>query len=400
MSTEMNRPEPDLTEFADLVVALDDERPRPTPEFTERLDQAVADHFPEEWSGRSWGESRSGFFAPFLGWIEDLRDHLVPVATGLAALLVVAAVGIGLNQGPGEDSTTSENSTTIADSAGGAGAQSAPSTAEQAPAPDGRTGADVGPTMTIEPESATIEDLASKSVGPNAAGVENRKVAQEAEITLGTKPEDVQDVSNQIVDTVDEHNGIVLDSEVQDGPAGEAGAEFSLMIPSAKLESAIAELSGIADLRARNQETEDITAPTLTVEDSLQTSRARVESLVGELAEAGSDEERAEIEDELGQERRKAARLTTRLNNLERKANLTPVAVTVETGGDTSADDDDSSWGVGDALDDAGRMLAVAAGVALIALAVAIPIAALVLIALAFNRAWVRRARKRALNEN
>ncbi|MBK5233435.1 MAG: hypothetical protein JJE13_10700 [Thermoleophilia bacterium] len=94
------------------------------------------------------------------------------------------------------------------------------------------------------------------------------------------------------------------------------------------------------------------------------------------------------------------ARLTTRLNKLERRANLTPVGVTVETGGDTSSSDDDSSWGIGDAVDDAGRMLGVSAGVALIALAIAVPIGLMVLIALALNRAWVRRSRQRALDEN
>jgi len=407
MSTEINTPEPDLSEFADLVVALEAGRPEPSPEFTERLDTAVADHFPREWSDEAWGESRNGFFAPIKHWFGARRRYLLPLNAGLAGLaVIVIAVGIGLNQNS-DGPTTSENSTTIADSgAGTSQSKPNPNSAQSKVERYRRSG------VMLDPESAydangefssggsQIQELTSKAPGPYAAGVDNRKVAQEAEITLGTKPENVQEVSNEIVETVDDHNGIVLDSTVKDGPPGEAGADFSLMIPSAQLESAISDLSGIADLRARNQETTDITAPTLTVQDSLQTARARVESLVGQLAAATSDEERAKVEDELGQERRKVARLTTKLNRLDRKANLTPVAVTVETGGSANTSDDDSSWGISDAVDDAGRALAVAAGVALIALAVAIPIAVLVLIALAFNRAWVRRARKRALDEN
>lgn len=430
MSTENNFPEPDLSEFADLAVALEAARPQPSEEFTERLDDAVADHFPAEWSDESWGESRSGFLAPAKRWLGTRHRYLLPVNAGLAGLaVVVIALGIGLNQGsddPGTDTTA-----TIADSGAGHFPRSRPSPNSAASgdsagslkpfAYGGSSGKDEKLNLTskpsrrylrsgvvLGPETYTADSSAAspkfqdlgKAPGPYAAGIANRKVAQEAEITLGTKPENVQEVSNEIVETVDDHNGIVLDSEVTDGPAGEAGAGFSLMIPSAKLESAISDLSGIADLRARNQETTDITAPTLTVEDSLQTARARVESLVGQLADATTDEERARVEDELGQERRKVSRLTTRLNRLERKVNLTPVGVTVETGGDTSSGDGDSTWGIGDAVDDAGRMLAVAAGVALIALAVAIPIALLVLIALTLNRAWVRRARRRALDES
>lgn len=427
MSTE-NFNENDLTEFADLALALEEQRPEPSPEFTERLDAAVADHFPEEWSARSSEGSPAGFFASLKRWMETRRGYLLPVNAGLAGLaVIVIAVGIGLNQGgPGDQPTISENSTTIADSgAGGSSsnegftANSTDGAAPSSPEPeqlnwgkqesrdlstadrDAKT-LSAAPTSEsadgIRPFSGTYQ-LNGSAIGPNAAGIENRKVAQEAEITLGTKPEDVQGVSNEIVETVDDHDGIVLDSRVIDGPAGEASAEFSLMIPSTKLESAIADLSGIADLRARQQETEDITAPTLTVGDKLETSKAKVKSLVAELEEATTDEQRAEVEAELRAERGRVSRLTTRLNKLERRANLTPVSVTVETGGDTSSSDD-GSWGIGDALDDAGHMLGIAAGVALIALAIAIPIGAIVLIALALNRAWVRRARQRALDEN
>ena len=37
-------------ELNDLAQALRENRPTPEPDFTERLDQAVADHFPPEWA--------------------------------------------------------------------------------------------------------------------------------------------------------------------------------------------------------------------------------------------------------------------------------------------------------------------------------------------------------------
>lgn len=396
----------ELTEFDDLIVALEATKPKAAPVFTDKLDQAVADHFPKEWSAESWGSSTTGFFDPIRGFLGTLRQNLLPVTAGFACLLLVGttvATGIGRNGEGSSDSSSSSSVATDMSSSGGSMSQ------ESAAPPAAVYGTDAeagGASADAFQDSGSIERFkhASKpvptSVGPNAAGVQNRKVAQDVEITLGTKPEDVQEVSNEIVDVVDSHDGIVLDSTVEDGPAGQAGATFSLMIPSTQLEDAVADLSGIADLKSRNQETEDITAPTLTVEDSLQTSKARIESLVTQLSEATTDEERADVEAELGQERRQAARLTTRLNQLERRANLTPVAVTVVTDETAASDESGGTWGIDDAVDDAGHMLGIAAGVALIALAIAIPIGIIVLVSLALNRAWVRRQRRRVLEEN
>jgi len=401
---ELNDPELEA-----LAVALRENRPEPEADFAEKLDTAVADHFPKEWTDDANPGRRS-----FSDWLTrhfgNARQVLLPATAGLAGILVVAVVvGVGMNGGGSSDTNSDSSVASREFSAGDSGAVSAEPEFEDRAQGNESFDSSAGGAAANSIEKLSSKQLdqadvqvvpASKSPGVYAAGTDDRKVAYETDITLGTDPDNVQDVSNDIVGVVDDHDGIVLDSSVEDGPAGQAGADFSLMIPSAQLESAVSDLSGLADLRSRNQETEDITAPTLTVEDSLRDSRARVDSLVKELSEATTDEDRARIEDELAQERRQAARLSTRLNKLERRASLTPVSVVVETGGDTSSDEDDSAWGVGDAFDDAGRMLGVAAGVTLIALAIAVPIGLVLLIALALNRAWVRHSRRRALEDN
>jgi hypothetical protein len=58
---------------------------------------------------------------------------------------------------------------------------------------------------------------------------------------------------------------------------------------------------------------------------------------------------------------------------------------------------DSGSWGAGDALGDAGHILAVAGGVAIIGLAVLGPIALIALAAWLLNRPRVRRLRERTL---
>ncbi|MDQ2700777.1 MAG: DUF4349 domain-containing protein, partial [Actinomycetota bacterium] len=336
MATEFTEIELNDPELEALAMSLRENRPLPEPEFADRLDQAVSDHFPWEWS-RGRDETKAGLFGRVRSWLGESRSYLLPLNAGLVGLtIVVIAVGITIsnNQGPSpEDPVVA--STESASDAGGSAATEQSGRAIGNESYGGRADATERLYFESKPTYAskrfTRSGLNLTATGPFAAGVNNRRVAQEAEIALGTKPEDVQDVSNEVVSVVDDHNGIVLDSAVKDGPAGEAGARFSLMIPSDQLESAVSDLSGIADLRARNQETEDITAPTLTVEDSLQTAKAQVKSLVNELGEVTTDEDRARVEGELGQARRKVARLTTRLNKLERRANLTPVAVAVET---------------------------------------------------------------------
>ncbi len=408
----------DLTEFAQLAHDLTASRPEPEPDFVEKLDRAVEESFSR--TNGSWFEQLRRRFG--MG-----RRILLPATAGLAGVLVVATVVVaGLDSrrsGEGmRDTAVSFASSTSKETAT---ANSAEST-QQAPkaiASGDESGllgsADDGFTRSLDPvrqgqlrqfgafaDSAESERLvrAGKSVGnrlaaagqsPRIVQKMGRKVAAAAQITLGTDPDGVQDVANDVIKVVDEHNGIVMDSSVSDGEAGTAGAEFNLSIPSGQVESAISDLSGIADLRERTQETEDITAPFNTTSDRLKTSRARIKGLLGELENAYTDEDRQRVERRLRNERWTARHLQQRMNRLEKRVNMTPISVSVVTDENGS---DNSGWGVGDAFDDAGRLLGIAAGVMLIALAISIPIGLMVLIVLAINRGWVRRARNRALN--
>jgi hypothetical protein len=83
------------------------------------------------------------------------------------------------------------------------------------------------------------------------------------------------------------------------------------------------------------------------------------------------------------------------LAQAQQRVRLVPVSVTVA--GDEQPDS--GGWSFSDALDDAGHVLTVAAGVILISAAVLAPVALLAaLVALAW-RLIVRRGRERALDE-
>jgi hypothetical protein len=82
------------------------------------------------------------------------------------------------------------------------------------------------------------------------------------------------------------------------------------------------------------------------------------------------------------------------LADAQQRVKLVPVSVTVTADGEP----EDEGWGIGEALDDAGDVLTVAAGVALVSAAVLLPLALVIaLIALGW-RATLRQRRERALD--
>ncbi len=375
----------EFAEFAELAAELKAGRPKPDELFAADLDRAVADGFPPEWSEDPSRRPGRGFFGRIAERFGGRREALAPLATAAAGLLVVVvAAGITLGDGrsgPGVDGA-------------------ADSSAVQSPTADGAASAESG-AEALSADLAIPSSqgrLAIPTQAGSAAGVENRRVARDVKITLATPPEDLQDTSNRIVEVADSYNGIVMRSSVSDGDDGNAGARFTLMIPSGRAEAAVAELSGVADLRSRSQQAVDITAPTLSTRDRLRTARARVESLLVELAGSETEEARIIVERQLRNARRNVSFLSTRLERLERQVSLTPVNVVVEA--DEGSGSGVSGWDLGDAIDDAGNLLAISAGVALIAFAIAIPIGLMVLVALAINRAWLRRSRDRVLKDS
>ena len=293
----------EFAELAELATVLATISPKIDSSFAAELDQRVKDHVPAEWTTREPNRRTLAdrLRAKFSG---RARSLMLPVTAGLAGVLIVGTVvATGLNQN-GSDSGGLDNSgsSTNLDQGSADSASSSSSSAAGASALAPATGG-LSPEAEVSVPTDDANDqslqLTTKNPGKYAYGAKKRAVAHKTEIILGTSPENVQDVSNEITSVVDNHNGIVLDSNVNDGPTGVAGATFRLLIPTGGLDSAVAELSAVADLRSRSQEATDITAPTLTVQDRLQTSRAKVKSLVNELAETTTDEDRLAVEAEL-----------------------------------------------------------------------------------------------------
>jgi hypothetical protein len=347
-------------------------RPTPRPEFAAKLDERAAAGFPR---------------LPRFSLSLPTKRLLIP-AGGLAVVAIVVVSVVIANSETGTESGSGGallgdvqkfDSGSLPESP-----RQVEQTAEMAKPSVGESSASAG-AAEIEPFSRDVP-----------AQLHNRAVERSAELTLAASPADLADDSSRVFEAVHAHDGIVMRSSTREGKPGEAAARFELLIPSAKLGDALAALSAIDEVRSRHEATDDITAPTVATGELLADSKARVDSLLTQLEGAETESEREAVEAELAQERHHRARLRAQLQHLERRADLSRVLVRIETSG--SNESSGGAWGVGDALDDAGQILAVAAAVTVVALAILGPIALIALLAWLFHRAWVRRERRRVLS--
>lgn len=379
----------------DLRELLTESRPEPTEEFTDRLDRAVADGFPPEWVEERPARSFLDRFRRRLAG-RGGRRVLLPAVAGVCGILFAAVVVIKAGETTGPEGPVGPGA--------GITVKREPATTQN-PAADLDESARSAADSVRQTGSARLHgmDLAPRTLpGPGPELIRKpgggRDVVRNAKITLGTGPDKVQDVANQVVEVVDRHRGFVLNSEVTDGPRGRAGAEFTLRIPAGSLEKAIADLSGIADLRSRSQGLTDVTAPIDSNTKRIRKAKGRIAVLRTQLEQTTDPVEQRRLENRIRARRWSIRAARNQLKRLERKVRYAPVSLSVVTSSDSSSDGP-SRWGLSNALDDAGHILATAAGVMVLALAVAIPIGLVVLLALALNRAWVRRSRRRVLEE-
>jgi hypothetical protein len=363
----------------DLATALAEVRPAPRDAFAEELDERVAAGFPRR------SRLDNSPIAGFAAWVRALSPQRLLFAGGTAALAAIAIATVMVASG-GSDPSDSR-------SAGGLLSDTAPmepgDSSDSEVAPQAPTNS---PATSAAGESSTAAESAS-AVPLKRLSRRHREIERSAQIGLLAQPADVSDDSARVFATVHDVDGIVLHSTTSSG--GNAGALFALLIPSARLGDALAAISSIDEVSFRHEATDDITAPTVSAREELQDSRARIDTLLTQLAAAETETEAAAVETELRGERRHAARLRARLANLDRRTTYSRVSVRIAS--DPSADSG-GAWGVDDAIGDAGHILAIAAAVTLVGLAILAPLALIALLAWLAHRLWLRTRRERALD--
>jgi hypothetical protein len=356
--------DPDL---AALVRDVRAQTPPMAPAFAARMDDRVRYGFPRE----GW---RARLIAP--------RRALVP-ALGLAAAALAALV-LAVSQ-------RDEGTVGSVGSGGGASA------VQDYAAPQEQRDGSVSTDSTSAAGAPAPLARTAPSAPPTGGLGGTRRVERNAQLTLTTAPRDVQDVADEVVSVTQAAGGVVAGSQVQTGDGG-GSASFDLRIPTAKLDDTLKRLSGLAHVGSLNQGSADITGSFTSAADRLSEVRAERRGLLRALARATTDREVQALRARLRANRSALSQAKGELQALRRRASLATVGVLVQGTGTSRGDAGGGTWTPRDALRDAQRVLEVAAGVGLVGLAVAAPLALLAGLAAAGGRSVRRRRRSHALD--
>jgi hypothetical protein len=355
--------DPGDAELADLALLLRDERPGPDPGWASRLDERAAAGFPRGGGGDGKRPTRraGGWMAP---------------AGALATLLLVVVV-VAVNQGDGTDGDTAATSTLEPEQA----VTGTPDAAEQV------TGDVAGDSGAYDARSFSRRD--SQKIAP---GTENRKLDRDAQLDLSAQPEDVREVTDEVISITRSLDGIVASSQVRETPEG-ASSALELTIPTRNLDAALDRMTDLADVDSLNETATDITRPVVSAKDELRDAEARRRELLQALGNTTTEAEADALELRIADARREIARAEAAYERLTAKARLSELAVTVQS--DTAASEHRD---LGDWLDDAVDVLRTVAGVLLVTLAVVVPIGLIVALVALLTARVRRRRRESALD--
>lgn len=386
----------------DLERELRADRPTAEPDFTRRLDEWAAEGFPRDRGlGPRSGGGRGGALRDLWERVVALPPRRVLLPTGAVATVVVIA-GAAISQVDWSDTDQG-----LSDTSGSANEKPVQGAAGQGlqldSAPPEAAGSAGGGAAASEYDQANLpaadDAFSLKPSAGVARGTDDRLVDATAQLTLGADADDVQGVANDVVAVTDRFNGVVLDSRVS-RERDAATASFELEIPYRQLNAALDELSGLADVVSRTEAGHDITQRAVRARKRLggtldQIAKARVE-----LIRADTREERLVIKARIGSLQAQADALESELNGVKRQARFATVNVEVTSkgAGASGSGDDGGDWSLGDAVDDAGHVLEVIGGIALVSLAVLVPLTLVASLAWLAASTARRRGRERALD--
>ena len=328
----------------ELEIALRAETPRPSAAFEQRMDERLAAGFPRKSKLR-------------------LPSSPLPAIAAGTAVIVAVVIGVSLSGGSGESTST-----------GGAPAVAVPKASAESRA---------APSSGVTAQTA-----------PAAPLTRVRRVERSAALTLAAPGSKLDDVANQIVSVVDRRHGFVLHSTVTTGSGGATGGEFELRVPSVSLQDTLSDLSGLADVRSRTQNADDITQPYNAVAGQLGEARAMRHSLLGRLAKATTDTEAQALRRRIRLESAQIRSLSARFSALQNRARFATIDVTLVR---ERAHHSAAAGGVSGDFHDALHSLAVSFGIALRVLGVALPLALLAALGWLAAALLKRRRREAAL---
>ncbi len=375
--------DPEYADLSELALILAADKPVPGEEFAAGLDERVARRFarparPARSRGR-WTR----------GWWYGSAAGLAGAIAAIVVVVVLAGHGGG---GPGVAATSSAAASSPRELSAPAPAHGGAAAAGSASvAPANRAATSAGSPAAASPNG-------SLSLAPAPVPSGRRQIVQSAQLQLSTSPGRIDDVAQQVFNVVATQKGIVESSTVTATGNPDGNAAFQLSVPSANLAATLNALSSLrnASVVSRTDTTSDITGQIGGAGRRLAEARALRSSLLKQLAAATTSTQVESIRAQLRDVDASIASDLSTLRGLQHQVAYSQVAVGIQATAVAPAPG--SSFTLGRAAHDAGRVLVVVAGVALIALAVLVPLGRVAALLVWIGLAVRRRRREQALD--
>ncbi len=380
--------DPSHAELAELALLLAAGRPEPDRGFAAELDEQVAGRFG---SSSDPAPGRRGFSWPSIPVLGSA------LAASVAAVVAVVSLGSGApKQFASETAKTPQTVSTA--SAASAASPQVPAAVARRLAPLGGVASNAVSRSTASSVRSFAPSVGSATVVPSANG---RKIVQSAQLALNTAPTRVDDVAQEIFDVVGSVHGIVSRSNVTATGGSDGYAHFELSLPSASLPDAMARLSRLryASVASRTDNTQDVNGSFVSAGRRLSDAQALRTALLKQLAVATTATQVSSLRTQIRDAEGAIAQAQADLRSLNHRVNFSTVSVSVAAAQATPTPAPQSSgFTLHRALHDAGRVLTVAAGVALITLAVLVPVGLVGLLGWWIALTLRRRRREHALD--
>ena len=393
----------DEPDYGDVALLVAGAREWPSEDFTRALDARVARRFaPEPAPAAQHGRGSTPRRAAWLG-----GGGAALLGAGVAAVIVLSSAGGNrLAKAGAVDGAARNKSPVIYNAHHGtvnttAGVSAGSGLSNEALPNASSSGSTGAPALTPSAQAgAAVNGATNFTTATTTPVAPGSKQIRSAEITLTTANQHVDQVASEVFAVVGAEHGSVLSSHIATATNDSGGgyASFSLSIPTSNLQDAITQLARLhyAALASSIDNSQNVSHQYNTDQRQLADAKALRASLLKQLQTAYTQSDIDSIKAQLKLAEQQINTWQSTLDSLNHRISYSDVEVEINQNGlpiVPVTKHHSSGFTVGKAGHDALRVLVVSAGVALIALAVLIPVG-LVAALLMWLWVWLRQRRR------
>ncbi|WP_042403974.1 DUF4349 domain-containing protein [Geomicrobium sp. JCM 19037] len=195
-------------------------------------------------------------------------------------------------------------------------------------------------------EGETLDDSAANEAEVEAIDTAERMIVYNGHLTIDV--ERFQEAQDQIQQSIEEMNGFVVESSVQDAGDGEMSGTFAVRVPEENFTPFLDQIESLSlQVVDRMTTGEDVTEEYVDLESRLRSHEAVEERLLVFMEDADTTEDLLSISDDLADTQEQIETIQGRMNYLDHQVTYALVNINVrETAGSTLTDQTSlNTWG-------------------------------------------------------